>query len=321
VQATADAKRRNEFSSTVLVLAAGVLWSFSGVLIKTIHWDFLRVAGARSLIGGLLQFVFLVAALRRETTAGHLPNGSLPIAQAFKVAAGRILIRNKPHWIGACLFVVNMLALAWAFRLTNATNAVFLHYSGIVLVALLSHRVLKQQLWRQDWIAVAAATFGIFLFCVDGWQCNARLGTALGVLCGLTLAGTNLALGMRSQDNTNPRAALETVVLANLLTVIITAPIMLLNLHDLPTGRDCLWLVLLGIFPWALPDVMYVTAIRRVPVFRALILGLSDPILTGLWPLLFLKEYPSLIAVVGSLIVLWAIIYQAAASSASARQS
>ncbi len=307
--ATREWQGKSEVNATLLVLGAGVLWSFSGVLIKSIHWDFLRIAGMRSLIGGLVQFAFLVAFLRRDTTGGAK---TLPVA--IKTAAGKILALSKPHWIGACLFVVNMLSLAWAFRLTTATNAVFLHYSGIVLVALFSAPVLKQKLRRHDWIAVSAATFGIFVFCIDGWQANAPLGTALGVLCGLTLAGTNLALGVRSQDKTNPRAALETIILANLLCVIVTAPIFFSNLSDLPPVHDWLLLMLLGIFPWALPDVMYVTAIRKVPVFRALILGLSDPVLTAVWPLLFLKEYPTTLAIVGSLIVLWSIIYQAASA-------
>ena len=262
----------------------------------------MRVAGVRSLIGGCIQFAFLVALMRTKT----------PLWQSIRVAAGNLFARKWAHWIGAILFVINMLSLAWAFRLTNATNAVFLHYSGIVLVALFSYPILKQRLRRQDWIAVCAATIGIFVFCIDGWQLNETLGTALGILCGLTLAGTNLALGVRSQDENNPRAALETIILANLLTVIITAPGILANLNDLPSGHDWLLLILLGIFPWALPDVMYVTAIRKVPVFRALILGLSDPILTAVWPSLFLHECPTLLAGAGSLIVLWAIVYQAA---------
>lgn len=113
-----------------------------------------------------------------------------------------------------CLsFVLNMLALAWAFRLTNATNAVFLHYSGIVLVALFSYPVLRQRLQRHDWVAAAVATAGIFLFCLDGLQLNVGFGTALGVFCGLTLAGCQLCLGLRTQRKGTPQAALETVIL------------------------------------------------------------------------------------------------------------
>jgi drug/metabolite transporter (DMT)-like permease len=133
------------------------------------------------------------------------------------------------------------------------------------------------------------------------------------VLCGLTLAGTQLCLGLRAKDRSRQKGALETVILANLICAAITAPLILGNLKDLPPASDWWLLLALGVFPWGLPDVMYVTAIEKVPVFRALILGLSDPILTAVWPCLFLQEYPTTLAVIGSAIVLWAIVYQASA--------
>jgi drug/metabolite transporter (DMT)-like permease len=294
--------------ATVSVLVAGVLWSFSGVLIKAVHWDFMRIAGVRSMVAAAIQFSFLVWLFRRRSSQ----------RQSFFSTAGgafaSVFAPSKPHWLGAIAFVLNMLALAWAFRLTNATNAVFLHYSGIVLVALLSYRVLKQPLKRSDWNALALATFGIFLFCVDGFQLNAPLGTALGVSCGLTLATTQLCLGLRARDKSGENGALETILLGNLITSVIALPLILSDPTNLPPSRDWWLLLALGIFPWGLPDLIYVFAIEKVPLFRALILGLSDPILTAVWPLLFLHEYPTPLAIVGSAIVLWAIIYQANAA-------
>ncbi|MFK9714762.1 hypothetical protein ACJENQ_24280, partial [Escherichia coli] len=56
---------------TAMILAAGVLWSFSGVLIKQIHWSPWAIAGSRSLIGGVLQFAFLIAYLHFSAKNQH----------------------------------------------------------------------------------------------------------------------------------------------------------------------------------------------------------------------------------------------------------
>jgi drug/metabolite transporter (DMT)-like permease len=190
----------------------------------------------------------------------------------------------------------------------------------MILVALLSYHVLKQPLQKHDWIALGLACLGIFLFCLDGFQLNASLGTALGVLCGLTLAGTQLCLGLRAQDTSERKGALETVILANLIMAAIAMPFILSDWKNLPPANDWWLLIALGIFPWGLPDVLYVTAIEHVAIFRALILGLSDPVLTAVWPTIFLNDYPTPLAIAGSLIIVWAIVYQAYAGRVELKQ-
>jgi drug/metabolite transporter (DMT)-like permease len=78
----------------------------------------------------------------------------------------------------------------------------------------------------------------------------------------------------------------------------------------MPHDQAWLFLILLGILPWGVPDILYAIGIRQVPVFRAMILGLSDPVLTAVWPLLFLREVPSPLALSGAAIILAAIVYQ-----------
>jgi drug/metabolite transporter, DME family len=296
---------------TLFVLAAGVMWSFSGVLIKEIHWNAIAIAGIRSLIGGALQFGFLVFTVHVSSQHLGVAGEKSSLGDAFILVLKRIIAFQPVHWLGALSFVLNMIALVWAFQLTSAANAVFLHYSGIVLVALFSLPILRQPLTREDWLAVLGALVGIAFLSIDGLQLNGLPGTALGICCGITMATTQICLGLRTKAMKSGSEALETIVLANLLMVLIAIPSLFTAPLLMPADRSWLFLILLGIVPWGVPDILYAIGIKRVPVFRALILGLSDPILTAVWPLLFLSEVPSLLALSGAAIIIAAIVYQA----------
>jgi drug/metabolite transporter (DMT)-like permease len=300
---------------TVLVLLAGIMWSFSGVLIKGIHWNAFAIAGSRSLVGGALEFAFLVSlthfAVRNRADFDQTP----ALADSCKTVLRRILALQPVHWLGALSFMLNMIALVFAFQLTNVATAVFLHYSGIVLVALLSWPILRQPLTSADWLAVGGALAGIAILSIDGAQSTGLPGVALGIFCGITMATTQICLGLRAMETNSGAEAIETIVLANVLMTIIALPIVFTAPPPMSGSNAWLLLIVLGIVPWAIPDILYAVGIKRVPVFRAMILGLSDPILTAVWPFLFLSERPSSLALCGALVILSAIVYQAKYSS------
>jgi drug/metabolite transporter (DMT)-like permease len=118
---------------------------------------------------------------------------------------------------------------------------------------------------------------------------------------------------MRIKDDRSGLGALKNVVLGNLLMTLIGLPVIILSIihGDLPPAHEWLFLVLLGIVPWGVPDVLYTIGIKHVPVFRALIIGLLDPVLTAVWPIFFLGEIPSKMAFVGCAVIVLAIVYQA----------
>lgn len=305
---------------TIFVLLAGILWSFSGVLIKEIHWNAFAIAGTRSIIGGTLEFAFLVVAaralLRRDRSCGSMPS----LLDSALHVLRRLFVPDLAHWLGALSFMLNMITLVFAFQLTSVATAVFLHYSGIVLIGLLSWPILKQSLSKADWFAVAGALAGIAVLSIDGARATGWTGAMLGIFCGITMAITQICLGLRAKETKSGFQAIETIVLANLLMALIAIPSILTA--PLPVDGQKTWILLgaLGIVPWAIPDMLYATGIKQVPVFRATILGLSDPILTALWPLVFLNEVPSTYAIIGAMIVLAAIVYQAK-NSAKTSQS
>jgi drug/metabolite transporter (DMT)-like permease len=229
---------------------------------------------------------------------------------AWQLLKNILFSRDAAHWFGALFFVVNMVALAAAFQMTKAANAVFLHYAGLVLVAVFSGPVLKQFPTREDWYSVTAGLIGMLLIASDSLDERSVIGTVLGIVCGITLALCQICLGLRSQKGKTGTEALETICLANLLMFLSGLPFMLGFARAELSPLDALFLVLLGIVPWAVPDILYSISIKRVPILRALILGLLDPILTAVWPFIFLCEIPSAVVVTGATLASGAVIYQ-----------
>lgn len=298
---SSESVRNANFLPTTLVLTAGVLWSFSGILIKEIHWNAWAIAAARSLIGGTCQLGFLYYCARAG--AGTRLGFANLLREIFVCA-------DKAHWLGAACFVVNMIALVAAFQITKAANAVFLHYAGLVLVAVFSGPILKQVPTKEDWWSVAAGLIGMLLIAVDALDAKSVIGTCLGVVCGISLALCQICLGLRSQRQQSGREALETIFLANFMMFVLGAPFMFQPASLALSRWDFAFLLLLGVVPWAVPDVLYSIGIKRVPILRALILGLLDPVLTAVWPFVFLGETPGLSVLIGATVATVAVVYQ-----------
>jgi drug/metabolite transporter (DMT)-like permease len=295
--------RKANVLPTTLVLISGVLWSFSGILIKEIHWNAWAIAAARSLVGGFFQFAFLYFIISKE-------NKTHPSHHFMRLLKEIFLCSDKAHWLGAAFFVVNMIALVEAFQLTKAANAVFLHYAGLVLVAVFSGPILKQIPTKEDWWSVAAGVLGMLLIAVDALDARSLMGTLLGIVCGISLALCQICLGLRSQRKKTGREALGTIVLANALMFILGAPFMFGADAASLSRMDFTFLILLGVVPWAVPDVLYSIGIKQVPILRALILGLLDPVLTAVWPFVFLAERPGVSVIAGASIATAAVVFQ-----------
>ncbi len=267
---------------TVILVLAGILWSFSGILIKSIALNALAIAGVRSAIGAILQIGYFKA-----------------------TGSGQTFGKNKLQWFGAACLSANTIALVNAFQMTKAANAVFLHFGGVLLVAFLSGPILHEKPTRKDWLVVTVAIIGMFLLVGDTFESRALTGNLIGVFCGITMALSTICL--RAQAKVG-QSALEQVLLANLMTAAIGLPFLTISL---PHSLHEWWLLLvLGVVPWGLPDILYCNAITKVRALRALLLCFLDPVLTAVWPFIFMAEAPSTPAMIGAAIVSIAIFYR-----------
>ena len=251
------------------MLVTALLWSLGGVLIKSIDWNPIAIAGTRSLIGSVLMLVVMPKAFRSISWS------SLPAALAFSATV--------------ILFVI-------ATKMTTAANAIFLQYTAPIYIALFSPWVLKERIALQDWLLIAIAVFGIGLFFLDRLTVDSLWGILLALTSGLTYAWLTILL--RRQRDASPEAA---ALLGNILTFLFAIPWMFPVEH---LAQNAPWLLLLGVFQLGLPYMIYAVAIRHVRALDASVICMIEPVLNPIWVMLMIGEHPAPWSIVGGGIVL-----------------
>ncbi len=271
--------------SVLLLIATALCWSLGGLLIKSVDWPPLAVAGGRGLIAAL----FLLATNR-----------------GLRFHFSRVQV------LGALGYAACTVTFCAATKLTTAANAILLQYTAPVWVALFGAWFLGERTTRADWFTIAAVLAGMALFFADNLELANVLGNSLAVLSGLSFAGMTIAL--RRQKDTS---ASESIILGNLLAFAIGLPWIIGAPALTPGGWLALGLlgtVQLGVAYW-----LYARAIKHVTALEAVLIPVIEPILNPLWVLLATGEKPSRLALVGGVVVLTAITLRAVASVRAGR--
>jgi drug/metabolite transporter (DMT)-like permease len=160
----------NARRGVLLVLIAALLWSTGGIGIKAIDDPPLKIAFYRSAVAAVALALFLRPRVGRVT---------VPFIASVVSYAG-------------CL-VTFVTATKW----TTAANAIFLQYSGVVWVLLLSPMVLREKMTRRDVIAIVVALAGMVLFFMGKLDVHGWNGNLMALLSGVFFAALVLSLRMQ----------------------------------------------------------------------------------------------------------------------------
>jgi drug/metabolite transporter (DMT)-like permease len=253
----------------LLLLAAAILWSLGGVLIKSIEWTPVAIAGSRSLIA------VVVIGLAMPAVFSKISWSTLPGALAY---AGTVL-----------LFVI-------ATKLTSAANAIFLQYTAPIYIAIISPWILHERTKPLDWLLILVALCGVALFFVDQLSFEGVSGVFAALCSGVSFAW--LTVLMRRQRNESPEAI---VLLGNVITLLLALPWML---PFAGLERNGVWILMLGVVQLAIPYLLYSRAIKHIRALDAAIISTIEPILNPVWVILFKGEHPSRWSLFGGTIVL-----------------
>lgn len=270
-----SSEARSHARGLLCVVAAALLWSTGGLGIKSVPEPALVVAFYRSAIAA----VVLVVLLR--------PRG-WRVTPAFVVAS--------------VSYALSLTTFVMATKMTTAANAIFLQYSGVIWVLLLSPLVLGEPIRGRDLTAVGLAIGGMALFFVGRIEAGSLNGNLLAVLSGVFFAALTLAL--RASRGSGAEAA---VVWGNLVAVAMLLPFVASDLA-IPT-RSAVVLGLLGVFQIGAAYALFVTGLRTVTATRASLTGMIEPVANPIWVFLLLGETPSPWALAGGAVVLAAITW------------
>lgn len=164
---------RNRAILEMLLCAA--LWSIAGIFIKLIPWNSIVIAGLRSLIAGLVMFVYMRA------------RGIGFTADRRSLAGGAAL----------CLTLTCFVA---ANKLTTAANSIVLQFTAPMFIVVFSALFLKKRFSRADVLAVVLTMAGISLFFFDQLTPGHLAGNCVAIFAGMAFACYYMSLEGASES-------------------------------------------------------------------------------------------------------------------------
>lgn len=207
------------------------------------------------------------------------------------------------------LLVVAGLSAAFIFYIfallsTTVANVVFVVSASPFVAAALGWVILREPVRRGLWIGMLISFFGLAIMMGDGLSGGSLLGfwLAVGCCCGYALTLVALRRG-RSVD------MLPACCLAALVAAAVSAAFMpgwTISHHDLAIA------CLLGVVQLALQYILVTFASRRVQAAEIAFVSRIQVILAPLWVWLGVGEVPSQLTLIGGLVVLAAVVGNAA---------
>ena len=257
-----------------LMASAALCWRLGGLLIKSVAWPPLAVAGGRGFIAAAFLAIF---------------------APRFRFTWSAAQIG------GAVAYAATTILFVAATKLTTAANAILLQYTAPVWIALFGAWFLGERATRADWLTIAVVFGGMGLFFCDDLQFAGFAGNLIALASGVAFAAMTLLL--RRQKDTS---AEESIFLGNLLAGAIGLPFMI-SAPTLPNARGWIALALLGVVQLGISYLLYARAIRHITALEAVLIPVIEPILNPVWVLLALGERPGPLSLLGGVIVLSAV--------------
>lgn len=259
----------------LLLFLCAILWSFGGVLIKSIPLHPMAIAGVRSAIAALvLSFI-----------------------------AGRFtFVWTRTQIAASLFFAYSICSFVVATKLTTAANAILLQFTAPIYVALLSGPILNEKITRRDIIALVVMLCGMVVFFLEKISPQYFWGNVVALTSGISFAG--MAVCLKRQKSVS---IFESLFIGHIVAAIIGIPFLLAG--PWPTLQDMGILFVLGVVQLGIPYALYGIAIRYVTALEVSLVPGIEPILNPTWVAIFMGEIPSRFSFVGGSIVIGAVLW------------
>lgn len=312
--------KRDHTVGIIFILAAALLWSLNGWLIKVLNDDGrgpggLVIAFYRSLFAGL----FLWPLARGQFHTLGVGRVSKPIADQdhrlhAEGASGKNNTSGRPIALFRPLNVLRPAALASilffalmtgcfvvANTMTEASNAIILQYTSTFWVFSLSPFILKEKPLVREWPILLLAMGGVAIIFFGEAETD-LVGLIVALLAGLFYG----LLTMMLRQMRDSHAAAVTVV-NNLGAAVLLLPVVLFGDGLAITSNALLLLILMGAAVLGLPYYLFSRGLEHVPAHRAAVVTLAEPVLVPVWAYLALGETVPPVTWLGGGIILFAL--------------
>ena len=273
---SAGPRPRDKLVGRLWVLSAAVLWSSSGLFVKSpLFADWPDDARGPLLAFWRAVFAALVMAplIRRPRWRRDL----VPLTLSFTA--------------------MNVLYLT-SMTLTTAANAIWLQYTAPLWVFLIGAFVLGGPVVRRDLLPMGFGLAGVSLILAFEVRGQAQVGVFCGLASGLAFGSIVLFMRRLAAENPAWLVAVNHVVAAlALLPWVVYCGIW-------PTPWQLVVLAAFGALQMAVPYLMLIRGLRSISGQEAAAIGLVEPVLLPVWVLLAWAEQPAWWTVGGSSLIL-----------------
>ncbi len=270
--------KRRQHQGRVLLIAAALLWSISGILIKSPTMQAVPLA-QRGMILACYRTLFAAV-------------GLLPFVNWRRVTL-------KPRFIPSAFFfaVMNVLFIN-AFTRTTAGAASFLQYTSTVWVFLFGWLLLKEKIRGPNFVALLSVVTGIAWIVFSEGDNQKVDGNLLALGSGVAYAGVVLTLRWLKDDD-----SVWVTIINHAVSGLIVLPLVW-NYDITLTGTQWVMIAFLGVFQMGVPYVLAARGVALLSVQESALLMLLEPILIPLWAWLFWRESVGVPTLVGGGLIL-----------------
>jgi len=254
----------------IAIVIAAILWSTGGIFIKLTTLSSMQISFFRCLFAA---FVFLIV---------------------FKKALLKV---NLFTFVNAGFYAAVLILYVIATKTTTAANAVFLQYTAPIYVLIFEPLINKTKYEKINIITIAVCFIGLTLFFTGRLSSGNFYGNIIALLSGVAFAA--FLLGMRKNKKEHQFVS---IFYGNILVVLISA----YSIFKLDTisVSNFLMVSYLGIFQVGAAYIIFAYGLKRVLAVEASLISMIEPVLNPFWVLIGYGEVPSLMAVIGGVIIL-----------------
>lgn len=264
-----------------LVLAAAIVWSTGGLIVRSVTAESWTIVFWRSASCAAFLLVYLSVAERGIPWR--------PFVQAGWVAV-----------ILGSAFALSSISFVLSLSYTSVANTLMILALAPIIAALTARVFLKEPIDGRTWIAIAVAALGVAVMMGRLPSGDDLLGTALAALSAVAYSGTVVTVRAR-RDLPMVPGAFFAGVFATLVSLPM-APTLAVTSHDLPL------LLLFGAGQLGVGMALFTTGARFIPAATSSLLCLAEIALGPIWVWLAYGENPGPWVLAGGAIVMAALI-------------
>ncbi len=287
---TAAAHRAAYLQGSLLVLAAGMFWSFTGVLVRSAPasdgWQYL---GWRSV--GAALFFWVYSRWRGQ--------GS-PVRNFLKLGA--------LGWLATIAIFMASLSYIFALKSTTVAATLFLSSCSPLLTGLMAWAVLREKLDFASLCAIAVGLAGVALMMLGKSDGSMTLfGNALAFNSGLMFGVYNICLRLRRDRDFGP-----TMFVYALFAVVVSLVATLLNGRPLaPPVQEIAIALFNGFVFIGIGSALFIRGAAHVPAAGLAVLSQTEAVFGPVWVALVIGEVPAPFAIAGGVLILGAVVAMA----------